>query len=287
VIYNPIKAYFNYKLNMWISEEKETQVEENFDIRALDLYTLRELFLKNDINEILNLTEKKKILPLGILKKVAIEKITEHYSEYQNTLLKLGVNKSEIFDMCLDEECKEPLLKDNILTLPALDLNIDGSCVKIIGKISNVCPLGLVCYIDKKTNPLKVFVEFLILQCLIDHYHLNIQKQILGTKQAFTKSFVIENPFVELQKIICYYYSCQNALSPLNAEWLEELIEKDVQSFSKFLVDKLTNTYSKSYNHYLNWISRSATVNAVEVIENGKPIAKELFENFFALWNKK
>ncbi|KIC75618.1 hypothetical protein DB42_EV00080 [Neochlamydia sp. EPS4] len=284
---NPIKSFLNKNLGMFLREEDHgLQTEEFFVINHLQMLDFKKASLKNSVNEAIIHAERQGKFPLGLFKQVALSYIHSTIAKYHETLSKLNVDVSKIFEITLHERYHFPVQDEKGWKLPPLEIYYkDRVRIKIVGSLSEVSEQGLIANISgNKNDILKPWGEFVILSCLIDHYSLPLEKQLLCSKSGKIKKAYSQQAFSELEHILEYYFESLHNVSPLTQEWLYDLVFHDQQVVQASMHQSLNDSFNPIYNKYLQWVCRPQSLNAANMIENWQTKARSLFSKPYQEW---
>lgn len=285
-IRNPLKHYCNKILGIYLKDENELSSDEPFVVDDLIIHKVKKNSLSLGMAKSIHDAEKQSRMPLGIFKKVAFNTILKKVNAYHQDLEALGVDLKRVFKITLHEHYTEPL-KDNLeWQLPPLIVNYKNqTAITIIGSFSEISERGLIANIlgDKK-DIVKVWVDFVLLNCIIDQYQLPIHKQLLCLKSKKIKQAFFENPWIELDQILDYYFQSLLHVSPLTEEWLHDLVFSDAQKLNNVMFKSLRTPFNPIYNDYIKWVCRANTLDANNVIEHWQPQARRLFSKIYKAW---
>ncbi|MFQ5730069.1 MAG: exodeoxyribonuclease V subunit gamma, partial [Waddliaceae bacterium] len=228
---NPIEAYFNLTLGMYLEKEEEriVKTDEDFFLKALDSAILKKRALAKPLESVLNAAEKEGRLPLGPFKNYAIGRVKSDVEDIYANLTKLGIDRENIFkmDFSLQYE-KENRTESGIWKLPPLEIVFKGQSLLISGSFREVVAEGLVTYNkDDKKEILKTWPQYLVFNCLVSQYALPIKKGLIFAKSGKVKEPFFSDPFKALETYLEYYFHALENISPLIPEWVPDLIEKD------------------------------------------------------------
>lgn len=289
-IHNPIKSYFNKTLGIYLKDEDDApQTEESFAVDHLQIYNFKKSSLKQNLKHVIHDAEKSGKLPLGLFKQTAIHRIQNKVREYHETLGKMDVDTSKVFVIQVHEQYEEPVHDSLGWKLPPFSLKYKGHLhVKIIGTLPEVSESGLIANIkgDEK-DVSQSWAEFVFLNCLIDHYQLPIQKQLLCAKSGKIKNAYFDDPVMQLEQILEYYFLSLHHPSPLTKEWLHDLLYKEPDELQKAMQKSLNDSFNPIYNEYITWTCRTGPLDAVNMIEHWQMQARHVFSNLFQAWTAK
>lgn len=285
---NPLKTYFNQSLGVFLKEEKEKHLDEKFVLTNLDMHHLKRKSLYQPPHLALSAADKRGDLPCGIFKTVAISRVQEESAVLKNCLSHLDVSPEEVFEIECAEHCEKPtLLSSQSWLLPPLRLDCEnGTCIKIIGKLSEVTQKGLLAYAENShKDVLKVWPQYLVFNALTKTYHLPIENNLLLIKSKSKKEPFFQDPFPLLKNYINYYLRSQNTPSPLIPEWTFQLINSSPDEFDEHVSRQLNNSFSHFYNHYVKWIARGVDIpSSCDWLHEWKDIAESIFGEMCRSW---
>ncbi len=287
---NPVEAYFNRTLGIYLEKEEDKKIksEEDFVLQNLQGAALKKASLKTPFAQIIQIAEKEGKLPLGAFKELAIGKIEKEVHELYENLLQAGVNKDKVIEIEFSELHQQPFQKDDgSWNLPPLEINYKKNCkIKVVGKLSDVYPEGFLGYIkDEKGDVTKVWPQYLVYNGLCEKYGLK-----LGRKLIFAKTGVARDPFFNdfeslLAKYLDYYFIALESVSPLIPEWVPEIVKSDISSFEKKVKSNLSDQSKYFYNDYIRWMMKgSEGKSGSEIYENWKSIALNVYGELYENW---
>lgn len=288
---NPLKMFFNKTLGIYFDsdEERDIKVEENFDLSALDRYSIHKTALKNPLEHAMNIASAEGKLPFGLFKDVAMNKLRQDFSTQEVILKSAGIDRGDFFEIELSEQCESIIHHENVsYIVPPLKIPYNNGFVTIIGKVHEVTPEGLIPFIkDSADKIIGIWPEYLVLCALIDKYDLPIKKQVipLRGKKFSPKSGLQENPIFLLKEIIHLYLTSLKNISPLIPEWIHHILNEDSEALNASMDVNDEEEYQKTYNNYLTWIrGRTHSSDTKELIEEWKPHAEHAFNTLFTEW---
>ena len=275
---NPVQAYFNNTLGIYLDKEEERQLknEEDFQLSPLESAILRKHAVTHSFDEALSLAK----LPFGPFKELTIDKLKDDVQQLLDNLSGVGIEPKNLFEIDFQEHYTKPTQSENgDWHLPPLEIGQ----IKIVGKFSDITPKGWVAHIkDDKKDVVKLWPQFLVLNCLIQKYAIPVEKNVVFAKSGKIKSSFFDDPFPQLQQYLDYYFASLKHLSPLIPEWVSDLISKDPESFKKVMHYSVSDRQRHFYNDYVCWMMRGE--NAPKLIEGWQKQAKLLFEDLYNNW---
>lgn len=270
---NPLKSYLNRTLGIYLENEEDKKIGsvEPFLLPALDLDFLKKKALNTPLNSVLQESIWQGQLPTGILKQLAIDRITEGVDKLIETLSEHKVDPKQIGEIELSKNYLAPIqFEKGKWGLPPLKIN----GINLVGKLSGISTEGLI--VHRKLNigdMAKVYPSFLIFQLIIKKYALPFNSQVIFAKDGKIGKVFTDDPEEYLEKYLCFYQLALENPSPLLPEWLpfyfgSQKMEED--------------PFSMSYNAYLKWTLR--TNKGEKNLDSWKKEALELFGSAHAAW---
>lgn len=283
---NPIKTYFNRTLGIYLNKEEDRiqKNEEEFHLSSLQSYILKKNALKMPLKSILQQAEKEGHLPIGAFKNVALDKLCSEIDLLHCNLSTLGVDRKQIFNITFSEQYQQPKqTSDGDWYLPPLKL----SKGQITGTLKDISPQGLIAHIkDDKTEIVKSWPEFLVLNALVKQYALPIQNHLLlvkGAKGKIKEPF-FDDPFPHLERYLDYYFVALKHVSPLLPEWVPHLMQ-DGSTLEAKMRDSLSNAFNRNYNDYLLWALQGKILpDSKTLLMHWQPRAQALFSDLYTSW---
>ena len=283
---NPIESYFNHTLGMYLEKEeaRHFKADEEFFISALDAAILKKSTLRKPMDSLLRSAEKRGKLPIGPFKGVVCEKLNAESAEIAMNLEKLNINPSLLFEIEFSDQYRLPEKSaSGKWLLPPLELVLKNEAsIKIVGNLKEVSHEGLVAFIDdNKTDVLKYWPQFLVCQCLAKRFEIPIKPQLLFVKSGKARQAFFDDPVIQLEKYLDYYFVASENISPLLPEWVPDLLSGKFPS----KMDALLSDKYHLYNSYLKWIIQNGgNFKAEEIVQEWKPHADSLFGELYAQW---
>lgn len=258
---NPLKAYFNKALKIYLDkgENKQIQSEEPFVLQGLEKYQLRMNAVKMPLISVLEHADRKGQLPRGLFKAVSSDGLTAEVDMMHACFSQNGVDTQKIRPLFFSEQSEEPVCNEKgVWTVPPLRLRLkEGSEVKIVGSLKEVCPQGLLFH-QKRDLPsvIKQWPQYLILCRAIQEYDLPIKPQLLSSRHAMPVAFQQEEMISSLEEYLEYYFLGMKVPSILIPEWIPEILRGDSAQFLKAMRNSLEGSFSSFYNEYALWVFR-------------------------------
>lgn len=284
---NPLKTYFNKKLGIYLSKEEDRVIknEEFLLPTRLEFDALKRFSITKSFAEVLALADKKNILPPRIFKDVSIQTLKEKINELKLHLNAINVNPEELLEIEFSESYSDFKKSQGSWKLPPLSINYKNlATVKIVGKLKDVAPQGLLEHIKNEQDVFKIWPSFLAFQCLIKEYALPIEAHLLFLKSGLNKPSITANPHQDFAQYLEYYFTGLESPSPLLPEWIPTLIKEEQQNIMSSL-GNFQNDFSTSYNVYLDWYLQYSSLSH-SIIE-WKSVAQQLFGTTVNEWFKR
>ena len=287
---NPIQTYFNRTLGIYLDkpENRLFKNEEDFHLSPLQHYAIKKDGLQRNVEHVVNRAEMEGLFPFGAFKGIAVDRVKKDIGLLQHNLLSLGVRKEGMFTITLSEQCKTPVQSgDGNWIVPPLIITCSGKKTQIIGSITDVSARGLISqHKDDRANIIKIWPQYLILNCLIKEYSLPIDNKLLliNCAKGKTKEPFFADPHLLLSQYLEYYFTTLQHVSPLIPEWIPHFMQ-DIESFETKMRDSLTNPFTPLYNDYLHWaIQRGDLPDSKTLVQRWQPQAQQLFGALYDNW---
>lgn len=287
---NPLKAYFNKTLGIYLKGKEELfKTDEDFVLSHLELSKIKKESLDKPLEQILNYAEKKGKLPLGAFKEVAIDHIKNEVEKLKKNLAAVKVSTDDIFEIEFRAHIEHPKQDERgNWQIPPLQIEYrEGIIINIVGTLSPVSPHGLIAHLkDDKADVLKTWPQYLVLNCLSRQHSLPIQNQLLFAKSGKSKAAFFQDPFVLLKQYLDYYFICLESASPLIPEWIFDIINDPSEMFEKKMKESLKNDFKPIYNDYLEWLNKGEDrlPKTNEKFVQWKEKAEQLFSEIYSNW---
>lgn len=268
--HHPIKAYFEKKHGMYF--EKEEKKHPEFILSYLDLAKYRRSFLKEEIGMILKKAEQKGELPLGPLKKVAIQIIEKEFYDYSHVLKELNIEKNTVFSVELKKGCLQAIqIQEREWRLPPFKTVLkNGQEIELVGRLDSLSSEGILFH---GKNKIEDIVKIASLCALLHTLPLSIKSQIIFTKEGEIRQFPI-SPEVFLSLYLEYALWAQKSPSPLLPSLAKFLITEDLEGFEAALIKEDRLGFS---DPVLEWIKRQ---NGFPETKFWSPRIREMFYAF-------
>jgi exodeoxyribonuclease V gamma subunit len=291
---NPFKSYLNQGLGIYLNRnlngEEKIKERGEFALSSLDNFLLRKEVLYAPSEAVIKKAEKEGRLPIGLFGALAKDDLEKEKKELKNHFINLEIDPEEFFQIEFNAQLKAPVQhRKGVWNLPAIELTFENQPIKIVGKIEDVTPKGLLIHgKDQLEDVAKAWPQILLLNAAILKFPA---MGLTANRLHFTKSLKsresFADPYPDLINYIDYYrYSLTN-LSYLHPEWIEDLLTSEPEHFEKKISSKLMNSYATAYNPYLHWIfNYDDYPKERAVIEIWKQKAELLFGNVYRTWFK-
>ncbi len=287
---NPVGAYYNKTLGIYLEKEEDIKVktEESFVLSPLEKAIIKRSSLKSPFSHVIDVAQKEGKLPLGTFRNLAVNALEKEVIDLKYNLKNAGILSEDIFEIEFSDSTRQPMLKENgILRLPPLEINYkDAFRIKIIGKLTEVVPQGLLGYVgDEKSDVLKVWPQYLTYLCLCEKYSLNLGKQLIFAKTGTVKDPYFQNAHSLLEQYLEYYFGATENISPLIPEWVPDFIKLDAEAFEKKAKSQLSERSKHFYNEYIRIMMKGSDFKStLELYENWKLVATKLYGEMYENW---
>jgi exodeoxyribonuclease V gamma subunit len=281
---NPLKTYFNKNLGIYLNNDKSIENNESLLLSYLEFDGLKKASLKNSVEEIVKIGYQKKLWPPGIFKDISLETLREKISEFQNHLEAVNIVPKELYEIEFSDRYVTPhKTSEGFWQLPALKINYKNQAtIKIVGKLKDVAPQGLLAHIEKDHDVTKTWPQFLVFLSLVKEYSLPSEPSLIFAKSGLNKSTPTENPHEDLSQYLDYYFLGLEHPSPLIPEWIPIIIKEKEEHLLSKLNSSLQDNYSSIRNEYLDWLIQLSSLS--DGILDWKPIAQRIFGKMMNEW---
>lgn len=284
---NPLKTYFNKSLGIYLNKDAEFKSDEDFTLSALDLAIIKKSSLKIKLEDVYNLATKKGIMPGGVFKEVAKEKISSGITTLKENLNELQILPQELFKVEFLTSIDEPFKKPNgNWQLPALKLNYQNKIqIQIVGSFQDVCHQGLIVHAKSdKVDVIKIWPQFLVFAALCNQYSFATNNLIFA-KCGTLKTYAFDEPQNLLINYLSYYFKGLKNPSPLIPEWVFDFVYQKSDSLQNKMDTSLSNDFSPIYNDYLHWMRNQGKIlPCLSFNEEWKTNAEELYLELYEKW---
>ena len=249
---HPIQYFLNQTLGIYCKWSDGP--DEEFILSPLEKMRMRKASLKMPLEAVIKRAEDKGTLPMWQFGSVARQAAIDEMTTYHQVLRKLYVDPSSLFDIEFVEHLEEVnVLSKSRLLFPALEVTrLDGSCVKIVGKLSDLSSRGMLVHGKASIEEIaKVWPAFLV-YLLVDSEKL-VERSLLFTKEGKEKTFSIENPAQLLAKYLDYYEECSKQISLFMPRWADTFIRGDATALEKKISATEKEVKRQRGDPYLQW----------------------------------
>lgn len=289
---NPLKAYFNKTLGIYL-ESEEDRIIKNDELLHLPKYEnailLREALTK-PLKPLMKSAKAVGRFPQGPFEEVFTKKITFDVDEIRSNLEKMDVNPEEFWEIKLSEHCIAPHLTSNCWEFPPLKIRHPSlEEIQVVGKLTQVSSQGLVVYGGNELkDAVKDMPNFLVFSCLKRLYNLSVADQVIFAKKSKILDLSTKSSEDQLEKYVAYYLSSMDNPSPLLPDLLSDFIDGNAESLLKKMTDQEENARSAFFNDYLKWLLRGSKIPETRsLVENWQAIARQVYSDLYQSWSPK
>lgn len=230
LVRHPIRFYCNRILGIFLDKAPEKDSKEFF-LSYLDKAQMFDSLLMKDEDELIELWEKKNILPTALLEAPAKKELLKEFQEIQKGLITFGLTKKDFFSLHLDPLCKEPISLDaNRFIHPTIQSTLpDGTPFTLFGKLPSLTKQGV--YIHKNYSLAEVWKHLPYIAILKELSSYSPPTLLFG------KDLIAKTPSFPLVSLVEYYREATQSISPLLPDQIEKFIKKKEFSPSSFFED--------------------------------------------------
>jgi len=249
---NPWKFFLQKTLGVHLREELLFSEMRTEDFE-LPIYVKRDLVLASLHQPLDELLERRAhLLPPGVFGEGERVKLEALSREWKEALNKWEVDFKEVHSIRFSPRCRaERSLKEGWIEAPALQLDLDGRQVQIVGELRNVVSSGLL--LENGGTKWKLTLR---------HWPL-LLVNLLYTKQksAFLYSLASGSSFqweIDARSALCrwlrYFALAKQSLSPLIAPWAEIFLLKGKEEWKSSAHEKLV----AEEDRWIRWVAARA-----------------------------
>lgn len=285
---NPIKAYLNKSLGIYLerAEDRQEKNDEDFHLNSLKSHLLKQSALLKPAEHIWERASKDGRLPLGAFKSVAEKSFKQEIAGFNENLRIQGVDR--IFKLiCSEASTTLTLSSEGHWLIPPLVIKQNDQTIKIVGELEHISTAGMITTInDGKGDIAKIWPQFLFLSCLIKTHSLPIASRIIFAKgQKGERNSFSDHPHSILEGYLEYYLASLEHPSPLLPKWIPPVIEGKSASLEKEMGLMINEGFHVQYDEYVKWAMRGVALpNSEELIVKWQPKARQLFGDVFKIW---
>lgn len=291
---NPLKAYFNHSLGIYLEKEEDRSLpcDEQWQLSHLDAAMIsREALFSNIPNTLLR-AEKLGKLPSGPFLEMGAEKIKKEVESLTSNLYIHGVNSRDVFAIEFSERFLETKCTGTHWEVPALTVVTPrGTRVKLVGRFDTVSLQGLVVFgEDVLKDAVKVWPALLTLCVLIKRYQLPIATALLFIKGKAGKAKIadFDDPDGLLGRYLDYFFEGKRSPSPLMPEWITAILGGNHEELHTIINKNVDDPFQPVYDDYLKWMGRNAAnMDAAATIQHWQGKAQGLFADMNSFWYAK
>lgn len=283
---NPLKYFFNKKLEIYLLQDNQIKNEENFLITPMQLGLLRKRGAFEESQTIIETANKMGLLNKNIFTPIIEAKIVKEIDNLCLSRELFNISKDNLIEILFTEEPKDNTQKQ--IFLPPLTINtLSNKSVKITGKLFPFCSEGFIVNSkDTFQDLLKVWPHYLLFLKAKKDFQLNIEENIIFLRSSTKKKIEIENVNEMLANYLSFYFKGTSEGTLVIPDWALELGKytpgNEIEIFEQFVNDP----FYPCYNEYLKWIFRFSKPTAND-IANAYEEYKEVYENIYDLWAQK
>jgi hypothetical protein len=187
------------------------------------------LLLRKIIEGSLDKRFEDSLFSYGPLGKTLYESTVE---EANSQLKQLQEWNLDMVRLSLQESCQKSRRDGSCWTFPAIELDLNGVHVRVVGDIKFASNLGFVCLKDDLQSLLKAWPEALVTAIATG------DARIWCPRTGKYKE--IAEPLASLTAFVEYYFTCLQSPSPLLLDWADSLLRKDLADFEKAMNREFT-----------------------------------------------
>jgi exodeoxyribonuclease V gamma subunit len=284
-----LRLFFNKKFGIYLEDIQRIETEERFQLSHSDKASLLRKGIKQDFKDVIQQAEKSGKLPHGLLKELGKDALKEEIAERISFLKSQGIAPEDLFEIEFADRFLVPQKTEKgNWQVPALKIFYKEKChIVLHGKLQDVSVKGILLHRElKRSDIVKAWPSFLILQCLIMDYNLPIEPNALFAKDGKIGAAFSEHPKNELENLLNHYFIALEHPSPLLPEWTQDLVkgsEKD--RLRESWQEQQNDSYHVSYNEYLKWMMRGSELPELhQSAEQWMAKAKEVYGGPFSKW---
>lgn len=289
---NPLKAFLNKKMGVYI-DKKENRIvknEEDFYLNPLQKYMLKKNCLNSPLDEIIARANKEGKFPLGGFKNSAIDNLQKEILSLKGNLAELGVHTGKIFSIISSDDfsCVEQC-ENGDWHLPPLKMSYFDKGISLTGTLHEVSVQGLISHSgDSKQDLIKRLPQYLFFHCLLKTFALPIKPHLLLLKGAKGKirSPFSDDPFKLLHHFIHFHFIATENPFPLIPEWICYFLEASPEEIEHQIKESIKNPFKEIYNEEIKWIfHKENSFSACSISkENWILFAKDLYSELYMHW---
>lgn len=254
---NPLQAYFNKTLGMYVNGKAKRLIEEDetFYLDNLDAYTFKKKGLEADESAVIRSSIKEGIFPSGLFKEIALEKVKKEIGIIDSSLETFGIKKDEIEEMLFTTSCDKPVRGKNGWICPPIEIQVaEGPSFQIVGKLSDVSSKGLL--LQKSMNfesLVEVWPRYLAFSYAVNQNALPLETNLLFLKDGKALSLEGIDLLAAFQGFLEYYMDALQQVSPLLPAWVKAVMDGDKEKLDGALKKALGPFNQHFYNEYAKW----------------------------------
>jgi exodeoxyribonuclease V gamma subunit len=264
LIRKPLKFYVEKVLGLKLTLEEKKEDIEPLLLNPLHFYQIKRGALRHSLSYILDVIEKRKILPTGLFGSLAKRKIIEEVESIQKNIKQFSIDSGMIKSLFFEEGCKKHSSFDKIDVVPKITIELDQGPVSIIGKIEDVTPFGLLTH---RKNTFEDLIKELPKILIHQHFYKDTKtSEVLLYTEG--KKMSLANTEGMLKKLLSYYSFCHIHPSPLTPKSVKGILDGDLK------------LKEDDYDPYLSLIDIEKT----KIDNKWQDVALNLFDDVYRQW---
>lgn len=285
---DPIRFHFNKGMEIYLTsrDERELNIDEPLYLDHLDHYLLKQRAIKGSVDSVWHEAETEGILPFGVFKEVAKEKIKRDAEKFWDQLSSYSLTSSDLFEIEFTSHCTNPFQIDrNKWVFPPVKIE---NHISIVGKIQNVTYQGLIINSkDTLSEAWKVWPCYLLYCCGVKKLHDRFNPNLIFLESQKIKEPFFESPYEELKKFTHYYAVCCRHFSPLMPDWISYFLNEDPVGLEEKIKNSISEAGYTAQNEYLKKIfNNDSPPDVSNLVESWKNEAKLLAGHLVQFWGK-
>ncbi len=265
---SPLRSYFRDTLGLYIAEDEELTDEEPFTLSPLRRALVqREALVEGEQDVIAKID-----VPTGLFRDVAVDELHDGVAEWRSHLSAMHTSTDDLFEITLTHDVSScERISENEVLLPPLRVGD----LTIVGRIKDLTPEGMLAYgRNSLSDVLKFWPRLLILQ-LIPDYTFG-KRDLLLLKSGVRKESALDDPQLQLEKLISLFFINRRQPLPLLPEWTDPLLKG--KPLPEDLKETFEGLWKTVYSQELHWTFRGEETLPGEAVLGGyKDLVQEVY----------
>ena len=252
---HPLRSYLQRTLGVYLRETEHWECDdtEAFSLSPLEHGMLRKQAFRRPIEEVIAEADRRGLLPVGVFRDVAVQRLIRDVEQWKSVLLTLGIDGGNLYDIELRRDCSSARwISDHHLQLPAVEVDANGCRYTIVGTLPDCTNRGMLVHARGDAGDVaRLWPQALVLGLLGDTGQCG--GDIFLTKSGNVFPVCTDTPAARLTTWLSYYERALLAPSPLLPDWVAAIAAGDVAGLEK-VVTASNSRWAMIKDPVLEWV---------------------------------